>query len=184
MVEPPAEDDFELADLAGELEGPFEDEFTLDDLDAAAYGPDDEFPPFPEEELASLKRRRSGRVFAVVAGMLAIVAIGGAAVFLYRSDAGTGSPPPIIAANSGPTKVPPDEPAAAETDPQGKLIYDRVDEFGRRLRDPAGDVRRSGDRRYSCARRRCRRQSHHARDHSRRSGDRLRRYPETAPETP
>jgi hypothetical protein len=130
VVEPPAEDDFELADLAGELEGPFEDEFTLDDLDAAAYGPDDEFPPFPEEELASLKRRRSGRVFAVVAGMLAIVAIGGAAVFLYRSDAGTGSPPPIIAADSGPNKVPPDEPAATETDAQGKLIYDRVDEAG------------------------------------------------------
>jgi hypothetical protein len=127
VVEPPFEDDFELADLAGELDGPFEDEFTLDDLDAAAYGPDEEFPPFPEEELASLKRRRTGRVFAVIAGLLAIVAIGGAAVFLYRSDA-TGSPPPIIAADSGPTKVPPDETAApAETDPQGKLIYDRVD---------------------------------------------------------
>jgi hypothetical protein len=126
VVQPPAEDDFELADLAGELEGPFEDEFTLDDLEA--YGSDDEFPPFPEEELASLRRRRTGRVLAVIAGLMAIVAIGGAAVFLYRSDAGTGGPPPIIAADSGPTKVPPDETAAAETDPQGKLIYDRVDE--------------------------------------------------------
>jgi len=126
VAQPPAEDDFELADLAGELEGPFEDEFTLDDLEA--YGSDDEFPPFPEEELATLKRRRTGRVFAVIAGMLAIVALGGAAVFLYRSDAATGAPPPIIAADSGPTKVPPEETGAVETDPQGKLIYDRVDE--------------------------------------------------------
>lgn len=127
-VEPPPADDFDLADLAGELEGPFEDEFTLDDLDA--YGPDDEFPPFPEEELANLKRRRSGRVFAVIAGMLAIVAIGGAAVFLYRGDSASNSPPPIIVAEAGPTKVPPDEQAVAETDAQGKLIYDRVDESG------------------------------------------------------
>ncbi len=124
VVQPPVEDDFDLADLAGELEGPFEDEFTLDDLEA--YGSDDEFPPFPEEELAGFKRRRTGRVFAVIAGMMAIVAIGGAAVFLYRSDSATGAPPPIIVADSGPTKVPP-EPAPAETDPQGKLIYDRVD---------------------------------------------------------
>ena len=127
-VDPLTEDDFDLADLAGEAEGPFEDEFTLDDLDAAAYGPDDELPPFPEDELAGLKRRRSGRVFAVIAAMLAIVAVGGAAVFLFRGDSANGSPPPIIAADAGPTKVPPDEPAATDTDAQGKLIYDRVDE--------------------------------------------------------
>ncbi|HET7716353.1 MAG TPA: SPOR domain-containing protein [Bauldia sp.] len=126
-VEPPADDEFDLSDLAGEAEGPFEDEFTLDDLDAAAYA-DDEFPPFPEDELASLKRRRSGRVMAVVAAMLAIVVVGGAAVFLFRSDSATGSPPPIIAADAGPTKVPPDEPTTTETDAQGKLIYDRVDD--------------------------------------------------------
>ena len=127
-TDPLPEDEFDLADLAGEPEGPFEDEFTLDDLDAAAYGPDDELPPFPEDELANLKRRRSGRVFAVIAAMLAIVAVGGAAVFLFRGDSVSGSPPPIIAADAGPTKVAPDEPAATDTDAQGKLIYDRVDE--------------------------------------------------------
>lgn len=133
--EPPqgrAEEDFELdlADLQGE-EGPFEDEFTLDDLELGAYDHEDEFPPFPDEDLTGRGRRRSGRVFALVAGVLAIVAVGGAAVFLFRGDGGAGSPPPIIAADEGPTKVAGDQTGvAAEADAQSKLIYDRVDEAG------------------------------------------------------
>jgi hypothetical protein len=124
----PDEPDLDLSDLVGE-ERPFEEEFSFDELDAAAFAPDDELPPFPEEELAGLKRRRSGRIMAVVAGVLAIVVIGGAVVFLYRSDAATSVPPPIIAADAGPTKVAPEEdPMAVESDPQGKLIYDRVDD--------------------------------------------------------
>jgi hypothetical protein len=125
-------EDFELNldDLTAD-DGPFEDEFTLDDLELGEYGPDDEFPPFPEEELSGRGRRRSGRVFALVAGVLAVVAVGGAAVFLFRGDGGAGSPPPIIAAEPGPTKVPPDQTnVASETDSQSKLIYDRVDEDG------------------------------------------------------
>jgi hypothetical protein len=139
--EPPhgrAEEDFELelADLPGE-EGPFEDEFTLDDLELGEYDHDDEFPPFPEDDLSGRGRRRSGRVFALVAGVLAIVAVGGAAVFLFRGDGGAGSPPPIIAADEGPTKVAGDQTGvASETDAQSKLIYDRVDEAG-----SSGDTR-------------------------------------------
>ena len=118
----------DLADLSGE-DGPFEDEFTLDDLDLDEYGPDDEFPPFPEEEVAG--RRRSGRVFALVAGVLAVVAVGGAGVFLFRGDGGAGSPPPIIMAEGGPTKVQPEDAnGGAEADSQSKLIYDRVGESG------------------------------------------------------
>ena len=126
--EPPPEDDFDLSNLAGEMEGPYEDDFVLDDVDAA-YA-DDAFPPFPEDELESLKRRRTGRVFAVVAAMLAVVAIGGAAIFLYRSDAANGGPPPIITADSSPTKVQPDDAQASDGEAPSKLIYDRVAESG------------------------------------------------------
>jgi hypothetical protein len=126
QVEP--EDDYPEPPPLADEDGPFEDEFTLDDLDAAAFGPDDELPPFPEDELASLKRRRSGRALAVIGGMLAIVVIGGAAVFMFRSDTAVSSPPPIITADAGPTKVAPDEPVADAADSQGKLIYDRVDD--------------------------------------------------------
>jgi hypothetical protein len=128
----PAEDEFELNldDLTAD-DGPFEDEFTLDDLEMGDYAPDDEFPPFPDDDLNGRGRRRSGRVFALVAGALAVVAVGGAAVFMFRGDGGAGSPPPIIAAEQGPTKVPPDGTGvASETDAQSKLIYDRVDEAG------------------------------------------------------
>ncbi len=105
----------------------FDDAFTLEDLDAAAYAPEDDLPPFPEEELASLKRRRSGRAFAAVGAVLIIVAAGAAAVFLFRGDGSVSSPPPIIAADATPTKVAPAEQPANESDQQSKLIYDRVD---------------------------------------------------------
>ncbi len=126
--EPIAQDEFgpEIDDLAGDIEGPYEDDFTLDDLDLA-YESDDEFPPFPEDEMVEGRRRRSGRAFAVIAVMLAVVAVGGAAVFLYSGDGSGNAPPPIIAADNGPTKVAPDTPdVPAESDSQSKLIYDRV----------------------------------------------------------
>ncbi len=112
------------------LETDFEDSSTLEDLDAAAYAPEDDLPPFPEEELAGLKRRRTGRALAVIGGLLVIVLAGGAAYLLLGDGSSTSGPPPIITADATPNKVAPDVPAAGESDQQGKLIYDRVDEGG------------------------------------------------------
>lgn len=112
------------------VETDFEDSFTLEDLDAAAFAPEDDLPPFPEEELAGLKRRRTGRALAVIGGLLIIVLAGGAAYLLLGNDNSTSGPPPIITADGTPNKVVPDEPTAGESDQQGKLIYDRVDEGG------------------------------------------------------
>lgn len=118
---------------APELDDPnavYEDEFSLDDLDTAAFAPEDDLPPFPEEELAGMKRRRSGRALTAVGGVLVVAAIGAAGFFLTQGDSGNGSPPPIITADGEPSKVFPEEGAAGETDQQGKLIYDRVDDSG------------------------------------------------------
>jgi len=112
------------------VETDFEDSFTLEDLDAAAFAPEDDLPPFPEEELAGLKRRRAGHALAVIGGLLVIVLAGGAAYLFLGDGTSTNGPPPIITADATPNKVMPDEPAAGESDQQGKLIYDRVDEGG------------------------------------------------------
>ena len=127
-----AEDVGTYAEASGpdSVETDFEDSFTLEDLDAAAFAPEDDLPPFPEEELAGLKRRRTGRALAVIGGLLVIVLAGGAAYLLLGDGSSTSGPPPIITADATPNKVAPDEPAAGESDQQGKLIYDRVDEGG------------------------------------------------------
>ncbi len=137
-AEPTPEPEMGLEDTesfgeAPELDDPnavFDDEFTLADLDTAAFAPEDDLPPFPEEELAGLKRRRSSRALAAVGGILVVALIGGGAFYFFQDDGATGSPPPIITADGGPSKVFPDDAAAGETDQQGKLIYDRVDEGG------------------------------------------------------
>lgn len=108
----------------------FADDFSLEDLDTATYAPEDDLPPFPEEELASHKRRRSGRVFAVLGGVFVVALAGAAAAYFMRGDTVSDAPPPVIVADSTPTKVFPDEPAATDQDEQGKLIYDRVDDGG------------------------------------------------------
>ncbi len=106
----------------------YEDDLALRDLDMAAYGPDDELPPFPDDELADLGRRRSRRTFALIGVVLGVVIVGGGAFYVLQGGAAGNSPPPIIAADATPTKVAPAETTTADTDQQGKLIYDRVDE--------------------------------------------------------
>lgn len=123
LEEPPASylDDFEP-------EAVIEEEFAPEELEAPLPA-EDEFPPFPEDELAEHGRRRSRRTLAVV-GILAVVALLGGAAFywLQPTIAGTANPP-IITADPGPTKVPPEASAAvADADPQSKIIYDRVNE--------------------------------------------------------
>jgi hypothetical protein len=52
--------------------------------------------------------------------------IGGAAAVMLRTG-GTDETPPIITADSSPTKVEPDNTGAGDSEGQAKLIYDRVD---------------------------------------------------------
>lgn len=115
-------------DRDAEPRSDFPDEFSLDDLDTAAYAPEDDLPPFPEEELAGLKRKRSSRALAAVVGVLVIGLIGTAAFLFFGEDPDADSPPPIITADNTPTKIVPEDTGAAEPDQQNKLIYDRVDD--------------------------------------------------------
>jgi hypothetical protein len=140
---PPAEPELALDDLAPLEEEPFgeglpfaedqvageaEAEFPPEGFDMVpGYGDEDQIPPFPEEELASLVPRRSGRGVILVAAILAVVVIGGAGVIMLRSGGGSSGTPPIIVADTTPTKVTPDATSTADDDHQNKLIYDRVD---------------------------------------------------------
>ena len=109
------------------------DDFSLEDLAALPeYGEEGDLPPFPEEELAGFARRRS-RVRIIVAALLAIVLAGGLGYVMLR-DTSAPSSPPLITADTSPTKVPPDK--SAVVDPQSKESYDRVDGT-----DKAGDTK-------------------------------------------
>jgi len=74
-------------------------------------------------------RRRIG--IMAVAGVFALVVLGTAGAFGYRAifgSSGTKAPPPVIKADSSPSKI---VPAADFKDPKSnKLIYDRVAERG------------------------------------------------------
>jgi hypothetical protein len=74
-------------------------------------------------------RRRLGIV--AIAAVLGLIVVGTAGAFGYRAlfgSSGAKSPPPVIKAESSPTKI---VPAAQSKDPKsGKLIYDRVAERG------------------------------------------------------
>jgi hypothetical protein len=82
---------------------------------------------YQEEEQRKRRRRR----LATVAGILALAVFGGAGAYGYRTYIGAAtqsSPPPVIKADSGPTKIIPATQAANAT--SNKLIYDRVGEKG------------------------------------------------------
>jgi SPOR domain len=103
-----AEDELPLAD-----EPAVDDEFTLEDMSALPeYGDDAEIPPFPEDELAGLSRRRTNRGLFLIAGVL-VVALAGGLAYVMLSDGKSTGTPPIIAADTTPTKVIPDPSAAA-----------------------------------------------------------------------
>ena len=172
--EPDPVDDDAYGDAPAYLESDavYDDDFTPEDIDApAAYEPEDDLPPFPEEEFEELGRRRSGRLIGAL-GVLALLAIAGAGAFYFFGPTYITGTPPIIVADAAPTKITPEETASTpEADQQNKLIYDRVDDPSAgedtTLVTPAEDSvgGHSG-------RRRCRRQRHLAGDHPRRTRDR------------
>ena len=125
---PPAVEtrDFALDDDAYDYgRSAVETETYLDDRDLES---DDAYGGYEGDEAP---RRGRGRI-ALVAGVMAVVVVGGAGLYAYRSMSGgsvtTAGQPPVIRAEQGPNKVVPAQPAATEQasgDGQ-KLIYDRV----------------------------------------------------------
>gem|GEM_PF-1720419 len=141
---------------------PVPDQAGMDapDLRAAAYDQEtytDSEPYFDEsghvppydgegEELESDGRRKGT---FVVAGLLGLIVVGGAVALGYQTLFGDSSdgPPPVIRADSKPSKVEPSGDAATEgSGQQGKLVYDRVgdnSDANTRLvprEEPVGDV--------------------------------------------
>ena len=128
----PRADEDAFSDMFHFPEPPAEEELSLEDYESAeAYLPEEELPPFPEDELAEAGRRRPRRILALVGGVVAVLLVVVGGYSLYRGAGGTGGTPPIITADATPSKVTPEETAAPEADAQSnKLIYDRVDGKG------------------------------------------------------
>ncbi|MEX0853014.1 MAG: SPOR domain-containing protein [Bauldia sp.] len=103
-----------------------EAELPFDDFDMVpGYGDDEELPLYPDQEIETLVRRPSRRGLAIVAAIAAVVLVGGASFIVLRSGDTGGGEPPVIAADSTPTKIVPEAAGAADSD-QSKQIYDRV----------------------------------------------------------
>lgn len=105
-----------------------EEEFPLDGLGMVpGYGEDENLPPYPDDDLESLvRRRRPTRNLIIVGAVVAIALVGGISFAMFSSGTTGTTPPPLIAADGGPTKITPDDSATTDTDAQNKLIYDRV----------------------------------------------------------
>ncbi|AMJ60230.1 SPOR domain-containing protein [Bosea sp. PAMC 26642] len=81
---------------------------------------DDQYEPEPEP-------RRSRKGLWTVAALLGVGVIGAGAAMTFRGSEKTiDGQPPVISANTGPTKVQPANPGGAEIPNQNKQIYDRA----------------------------------------------------------
>ena len=115
-----------LAELAGLPDESEHDEFPLDGFGELQADDDEVEPaPFPEGDLASMMEPRRSRVPLVLASVIGVVLVGGIAVAMFRPASTEGTVPPVIVADGAPTRITPDQTAAADTE-QSKLIYDRV----------------------------------------------------------
>ncbi|MEJ0012621.1 MAG: SPOR domain-containing protein [Bauldia sp.] len=133
---PPMEDEADLDPFAegglfaDQLEPPeIEDEFPLEDLGTLpGYADDEQLPPL-EDDLEALPQRRGvSRNLLVVLGVVLVALVGGVGFAMFNGGGTvTSGAPVVIAANGDPTKITPDDTAAAnDPDGQNKLIYDRV----------------------------------------------------------
>ncbi len=91
----------------------------------------DDYTDFPEHDLPPSALDGSGqrprRGLFVVASFVGLVVLGGAVALGYRGLSGdSGGEPPIIRADTSPTKVAAAEEAATEESQGGKLIYERI----------------------------------------------------------
>jgi hypothetical protein len=76
-------------------------------------------------------RRRS--IWPSIAVVAAAMAFGGVIWFAYQSGKnGSGGMPPLVKAETGPTKVKPDNPGGQEIPFQDSTVYDRLDQNGQK----------------------------------------------------
>ncbi|WP_454916415.1 SPOR domain-containing protein [Xanthobacter sediminis] len=110
---------------------PEDDYEDYDEAYDPQFGEDGYMPPHGEEVYDGEARRRKGRsALLLVACVLGLIIAGTAGVFAYRmavhgSATGTGNGPPVIRADTAPSKIV-TPPSNAPQDAQQKLIYDRV----------------------------------------------------------
>ena len=120
----------------------FDEEPDTENFDMVPGYGDEDLLPYPEEDLSAYEPRRPRRGPLAIAALLTVAVIGGAAAVMLRTG-GTDETPPIITADSSPTKVEPDNTGAGDSEGQAKLIYDRVDPgsevAGSELVVPGGD---------------------------------------------
>ena len=83
-------------------------------------------PPVESEEAHAGSSRRRG--LFILAGLIAVVVVGGAGAFFVNLFGGgdTSGPAPVIRADRAPTKVQPQQSGEEPAQEQGKLVYDRV----------------------------------------------------------
>ena len=81
-------------------------------------------PAYYDEEVSA---RRSRRGLAVLGSLVGLVVLGGAVALGYRGLGGDpGGDPPVIRADSSPTKVMAEDEAEADSESGSKLVYDRI----------------------------------------------------------
>jgi hypothetical protein len=90
--------------------------------------PDYGEPPLADEEVHQFERPRSRKGVLTAAALIAVavVGVGTATVFRNKTPAGVNGQPPVISADTGPTKVAPTNPGGAEIPNQNKQIYERA----------------------------------------------------------
>jgi hypothetical protein len=104
----------------------FDEEPNTENFDMVPGYGDEDLLPYPEEDLSAYEPRRPRRGPLAIAALLTVAVIGGAAAVMLRTG-GSEETPPIITADSSPTKVEPDNTGVGDSEGQAKLIYDRVD---------------------------------------------------------
>jgi hypothetical protein len=123
---PPAEQDFVEEFPFATADAAEFDEPSAQAADMIPGYDDDDQVPYPDDDYAYERKRSPFQSPFLIAAVLGIVAIGGAAAIVFRPDSAPDTPP-IIAADTSPTKVAPDNTASGEGESQAKMIYDRVD---------------------------------------------------------
>lgn len=97
------------------------------------FAEDGYMPPHGEEVYDAEPRKRRGRMaLLLVASLVGLIVAGTAGVFAYRMALGparttsSGDMPPVIRADSAPSKIASSPSAPAAGEPQPKLIYDQA----------------------------------------------------------